>query len=244
MKEQRFFYVPDAARLTELPQEEALHALRVLRLKSGDEMWLMDGEGTFYRAEVTIAATKRCMYEIKETLPQERAWRGTLCIGVAPTKLMDRIEWFCEKATELGIDKVTFLNCKMSERKVIRTVRLEKIIVAAMKQSRKPWKPQITTMVSFKEVMKNDRPGLKFIAHCHTDKERKDFFTELYALRDSVGPTDNVTVLIGPEGDFTDDEVKAAVANGYVPVSLGSSRLRTETAALYATMAANLALRK
>ena len=101
MKESRYFYVPDAAHQTELPMEEALHALRVLRLQSGDELFLMDGEGTFYRAEVTIAATKHCMYEIKETLPQEKSWRGRIHLAIAPTKMIDRIEWMAEKATEI-----------------------------------------------------------------------------------------------------------------------------------------------
>ena len=243
MKEIRFFYVPSAAELTELPMDEAMHALRVLRLKSGDEMYLMDGEGCFYRAEVTIAATKRCMYEIKEVLPQEKGWKGGVHIAIAPTKMMDRIEWFSEKATEVGIDDITFLNCKFSERKVMRTVRLDKIVVSAMKQSRKPWKPRLNAMMSFKEFVTTPRNGRKYIAHCYDEIERKDFFTDVYTLSKSE-EGDDVTVLIGPEGDFSIDEVKLAMDNGYVPVSLGTSRLRTETAALTATMIAKLALRK
>ena len=243
MKEIRFFYVPSAAELTELPMDEAMHALRVLRLKSGDEMYLMDGEGCFYRAEVTIAATKRCMYEIKEVLPQEKGWKGGVHIAIAPTKMMDRIEWFSEKATEVGIDDITFLNCKFSERKVMRTVRLDKIVVSAMKQSRKPWKPRLNAMMSFKEFVTTPRNGRKYIAHCYDEIERKDFFTDVYTLSKSE-EGDDVTVLIGPEGDFSIDEVKLAMDNGHVPVSLGTSRLRTETAALTATMIAQLALRK
>ena len=243
MKEIRFFYVPSAAELTELPMDEAMHALRVLRLKSGDEMYLMDGEGCLYRAEVTIAATKRCMYEIKEVLPQEKGWKGGVHIAIAPTKMMDRIEWFSEKATEVGIDDITFLNCKFSERKVMRTVRLDKIVVSAMKQSRKPWKPRLNAMMSFKEFVTTPRNGRKYIAHCYDEIERKDFFTDVYTLSKSE-EGDDVTVLIGPEGDFSIDEVKLAMDNGYVPVSLGTSRLRTETAALTATMIAQLALRK
>lgn len=243
MKEIRFFYVPSAAELTELPMDEAMHALRVLRLKSGDEMYLMDGEGCFYRAEVTIAATKRCMYEIKEVLPQEKGWKGGVHIAIAPTKMMDRIEWFSEKATEVGIDDITFLNCKFSERKVMRTVRLDKIVVSAMKQSRKPWKPRLNAMMSFKEFVTTPRNGRKYIAHCYDEIERKDFFTDVYTLSKSE-EGDDVTVLIGPEGDFSIDEVKLAMDNSYVPVSLGTSRLRTETAALTATMIAQLALRK
>lgn len=243
MKEVRFFYVPSAPNMTELPMDEAMHALRVLRLKSGDEMFLMDGEGNFYRAEVTIAATKRCMYEIKETLPQAKTWKGNIHVAIAPTKVMDRIEWFCEKATEIGVDEITFLNCKFSERKVMRTVRLDKIVVAAVKQSHKPWKPSLNAMVSFKDFVTTPRGGRKYIAHCYEEIERKDFFTEVYRLADIDGGED-VTVLIGPEGDFSIDEVRLAVENGYESVTLGASRLRTETAALYATMAAQLALRK
>ena len=243
MKEVRFFYVPSAATLTEMPMDEALHALRVLRLKSGDEMFLMDGEGNFYRAVVTIAATKRCMYEIKEVLPQEKGWKGNIHIAIAPTKMMDRIEWFCEKATEIGIDEVTFLNCKFSERKVMRTVRLDKIVVAAVKQSHKPWKPRLNAMLSFKDFVMAKRPGRKFIAHCYEEIERKDFFTEVYSMSSSAAPED-VTVLIGPEGDFSVEAVNISIDNGYESVSLGNSRLRTETAALSATMMAQLALRK
>lgn len=243
MKEIRFFYVPSAATLTEMPMEEALHALRVLRLKSGDEMYLMDGEGNFYRAVVTIAATKRCMYEIKEVLPQEKSWKGNIHIAIAPTKMMDRIEWFCEKATEIGIDEVTFLNCKFSERKVMRTVRLDKIVVAAVKQSHKPWKPRLNAMMSFKDFVTAPRAGRKYIAHCCEEIERKDLFSEIYTLS-ATDEGDDVTILIGPEGDFSVEEVKLAMQNGYESVTLGNSRLRTETAALSATMMAQLALRK
>lgn len=226
-----------------MPMDEALHALRVLRLKSGDEMFLMDGEGNFYRAEVTIAATKRCMYEIKEVLPQEKGWNGNIHIAIAPTKMMDRVEWFCEKATEIGIDEITFLNCKQSERKVMRTVRLDKIVVAAVKQSRKPWKPKLNAMMSFKDFVTAPREGQKYIAHCHEEIEREDLFTEVFKLKSSE-KYENVTVLIGPEGDFSLEEVKLAMDNGYKSVTLGTSRLRTETAALSATMMAQLALRK
>ena len=223
--------------------DEAMHALRVLRLKSGDEMFLMDGQGTFYRAVVTIAATKRCMYEIKECLPQEKTWNCHVNIAMAPTKMMDRVEWFCEKATEIGIDEITFLNCKFSERKVMRTVRLDKIVISAVKQSRKPWKPKLNAMIPFKDFISTPRSGRKFIAHCYDEIEKKDFFSEIYSLSSS-GELADITVLIGPEGDFSLDEVKMAMSNGYESISLGSSRLRTETAALAATMMAQLALRK
>lgn len=243
MKEVRFFYVPDAAEQTELPVDEAMHALRVLRLKSGDEIFLMDGVGNFYRAEVTLAATKHCMYEIKEVLPQEKTWRKNIHIAVAPTKMIDRMEWFCEKATEVGLDEISFLNSKFSERKVLRTVRLEKIVVSAVKQSRKPWKPELNPIISFDEFVKQPREGRKFIAHCHEEIERKDLFTEIYDPSGTKTDED-ITILIGPEGDFSMDEVRKAMEQGYESISLGNSRLRTETAALSAVFMANLALRK
>ncbi len=241
MKEARYFYVPDAANATELPTEEAMHALRVLRLKSDDEMFLMDGEGNFYRAVVTLAATKHCMYEIKEKMPQEKTWNGNICIAMAPTKMMDRMEWFAEKATEVGVDELAFLNCKFSERKVMRTVRLEKIIVSAMKQSRKPWKPMLTPLTAFKDFISQERDGLKFIAHCYNEIDSVDLFN---TLAESKEQPQNITILIGPEGDFSIDEVRLAISKGYTPITLGKSRLRTETAALYAAMTAQLICRK
>ncbi len=242
MKETRFFYVPDAATSTELPMEEALHALRVLRIKTGDEIFMMDGVGNFYRAEVTLAATKRCLYEVKEVLPQQPAWNGHVHLAIAPTKMMDRIEWMAEKSTEIGFDELTFLNSKFSERKVMRTVRLEKIIVSAVKQSHKAWKPVINSMVSFKEFISRPRKGRKFICHCYEEVERKDLFTEL--SRPYADDEADVTVLIGPEGDFSIEEVRSAVEHGYESVTLGSSRLRTETAGLMAVALANLTRRK
>lgn len=240
MKETRFFYVPNAANETEMPMEEAMHALRVLRLKSGDEMFLMDGNGTFYRAEVTIAATKHCMYEIKETLPQQKGWTGHIHLAMAPTKMMDRVEWLVEKATEIGFDEMSFLNCKLSERKSMRTVRLDKIAIAAVKQSRKPWKPKINSFVNFKDFVSQPREGRKYIAHCYEEIERTDLFRELSAMPKE----ESVTVLIGPEGDFSFDEVQLAISKGYQPITLGNSRLRTETAGLMAVAMAQLVLRK
>lgn len=246
MKETRYFYVPDAANGNELPVDEAMHALRVLRLKSGDEMFLMDGEGSFFRSVVTLAATKRCMYEIKETLPQEKSWKGNIHIAVAPTKMMDRMEWFCEKATEIGVDEITFLNTKFSERKVMRTVRLDKIVISAVKQSRKPWKPKLNSMIAFRDFIKLPCKGRKFISHCYKEIEREDFFTKIYPLMLSMpsSESEDITVLIGPEGDFSIEEVRMAVDNGYESVTLGTSRLRTETAALSAVLMSHLALRK
>ena len=140
MKEVRFFYVPDVRQSTALPEEEAVHAVRVLRMVAGDELMLMDGNGTFYRAVVTLAHGHHCQFDILETLPQQRPWQGYVHLAMAPTKMMDRTEWMVEKATEIGIDELSFLDCRFSERKVLKTERIDKIIVAAMKQSRKAWK--------------------------------------------------------------------------------------------------------
>ena len=236
MKETRYFYVPDAAHLQELPSDEASHAVRVLRLGTGDELMLMDGQGCFYRAEVTVASNHHCMYAIQETLPQERPWQGHIHLAIAPTKLIDRMEWMIEKAVEIGIDEITFLDCKFSERKVVKMERLDKIAVSAMKQSRKAWKPVLHEMTSFKGFITAERGGDKYIAHCYEEVERTFLFDELKAL----AATEDVTILIGPEGDFSMDEVKDALAQGYHSVHLGTSRLRTETAGLAAVMMAQL----
>lgn len=254
MKEVRYFYVPDAANQVELPAEEATHALRVLRLKGGDEIFLMDGEGSFYRAEVTAASSKRCLYEIKENMPQQRAWKGHIHLAIAPTKMMERIEWMAEKATEIGFDELSFLNCQFSERKVVKTPRIDKIVISAVKQSHKAWKPVVNELESFKDFIQTPRSGRKFICHCYEEVEKKDFFTEINsccmdfdASQDSSASqksgADDITVLVGPEGDFSIDEVRLALENGYESVSLGTSRLRTETAGLVAVHMAHIARR-
>ncbi len=245
MKEVRYFYVPDAANQVELPAEEATHALRVLRLRGGDEIFLMDGEGSFYRAEVTAASSKRCLYEIKENMPQKRAWKGHIHLAIAPTKMMERIEWMAEKATEIGFDELSFLNCQFSERKVVKTPRIDKIVISAVKQSHKAWKPVVNELESFKEFIQTPRPGRKFICHCYEEVEKKDFFTEINLCTDASqeSDADDITVLVGPEGDFSIDEVRFALENGYESVSLGTSRLRTETAGLVAVHMAHIARR-
>lgn len=239
MKETRFFYVPDASETGMLPDEEAIHALRVLRLKTGDEVFLIDGKGTFYRAVITLTDTRHCWYEMRESMPQERTWRGRIHLAIAPTKMMDRMEWLVEKATEIGMDAFTFLDCQFSERKALRLDRLDKIVIAAVKQSRKAWKPAVHPLVPFKEFMATPRPGRLYIAHCYPEIERSDLFNELTAHNDD----EDITILIGPEGDFSVEEVKIAAAHGYTSISLGKSRLRTETAGLFAVAMANLARR-
>ena len=231
MKETRYFYVPDAAHQQELPSDEAMHAMRVLRLKGGDELFLMDGSGCFYRARVTIAATRNCYYEILETLPQQPQWKGRLHLAIAPTKMLDRIEWMLEKATEVGIDEVSFLNCAFSERKLLKLPRLEKIVISAVKQSRKAWKPVLHEMIPFKKFIAAHQEGPRYIAHCYDEIPRTYLFDELRRQ-----DRDDALVLIGPEGDFSIEEVRMAVEAGFISVNLGTSRLRTETAGLSAVM--------
>ena len=240
MKETRYFYVPDAARSNELPAEEAAHASRVLRLESGDEVFLIDGAGCFFKAQLTLVTKGRCLYDIVERLPQEKTWNGRIAVAMAPTKVIDRVEWTLEKATEIGIDEFSLLNCAFSERRNVKLERLDKIVVAAVKQSRKAWKPLLNDLQPFESFVKQPRKGAKYIAHCYAEIDKKDLYGELLQLNGD----EEVTILIGPEGDFSIDEVRLAMSQGYVSVSLGQSRLRTETAALAATMIAQLAFRK
>ena len=234
------FRSPNAATAGELPEEEAKHAVKVLRLQSGDGMVLVDGEGGRYSAEVSVASGKHCLYNVVGDIPYEREWRGHICLAIAPTKMMDRIEWMVEKATEIGFNEIAFLDCKFSERKTLRTDRIERIVVSAMKQSHKAAKPLVSEMCAFKNFVTTHREGRKFIAHCYDEIERNDLFGELQTI-DADTP---VTVMVGPEGDFSIDEVRLAMENGFEPVSLGLSRLRTETAGLSAVMMANLSKRR
>lgn len=235
MKETRFFYDPQIS--GELPQDEAKHATRVLRLTAGDELLLMDGNGSFFRAEITVADNHRCLYRILEAMPQEPAWEGHIHLAMAPTKLNDRVEWFAEKATEIGMDELSFLDCKFSERRIIKCERIDKILISAVKQSHKAWKPVLNEMTSFERFIKQERKGDKFICHCYDEEDIEGGEPNTCAkpfLMDVLRRGVETTVLIGPEGDFSVDEVRLAQKNGYRSVSLGTSRLRTETAALVA----------
>lgn len=220
------FYVPDIAERWELSEEEAAHCLRVLRLAVGDKLDITDGKGTLYKAEISSIVGKHCYVEAKETIAMPKNWRGAINIAIAPTKNMDRIEWFAEKATEVGVDSITFLSCRFSERKVVKTDRVERIVVSGMKQSLKYTKPVVNEMTDFKKFISGPINGAKYIAHCY-DSER-------VLLKDVLQEGEEATVLIGPEGDFSPEEVRMAIEAGFRPVSLGSSRLRTETAALVA----------
>lgn len=218
------FYVPDIAGSWELSDEEAAHALRVLRIAVGDALDITDGRGNLYRTEVASIAGKHCYVKAVEPVPVPKNWNGTFHLAIAPTKNMDRIEWLAEKATEIGLDAITFLNCRFSERKVVKCDRVERIVVSAMKQSLKYCKPVVGEMIDFKKFVSAERPGAKFIAHCY-DSER-------VLLKEVLPLGEDVTLLVGPEGDFSPEEVEMAIKAGYRPVSLGSSRLRTETAGL------------
>lgn len=226
------FYTPDIGTCPELPEEEAGHCLRVLRLGVGDEVMLTDGKGFFYKAVISAATGKRCQVKVVEKIEQEKFWKGHLHLAMAPTKNMDRIEWFAEKATEIGFDELSFLNCRFSERKVIKTERIEKIVVSAMKQSLKARKPIVNEMTDFAKFMQRDFQGQKFIAHCYEGEKP--------LLKEVLKPGEDALVLIGPEGDFSPEEVQKAEALGFQPISLGKSRLRTETAALVAVHMMNL----
>ena len=246
MKEVRYFYVPEAEMADVLPDEEAQHAIRVLRLDVGDTIFLMDGKGAFHQAEITFISNHKCQYRITESLQQEKSWRGHLCVAMAPTKMLERTEWFVEKATEIGVDEFAFLDCKFSERRVLKLPRIEKICVAAVKQSRKPWMPTMNEMVDFNHFVTALRKGQKFIAHCYNEIDRDDLFSLLTKPFSTLGieTDDDCTILIGPEGDFSIDEVRLAVDNGWRSVSLGDSRLRTETAAIVAAEMMQIARRK
>src|SRR5574344_49476 len=199
MKEIRYFYVPDAANQTELPAEESNHALRVLRLREGDEIVLMDGIGGYFRAEITMAVPHHCMYRIAEYLPQPHQWKGKIQLAIAPTKMNDRMEWMAEKATEIGIDSLEFLTCQFSERHTLKVDRIQKIVVAAVKQSHKAYMPKVSGIVSFQQFISTHPLGHRYIAHCYEEIPRVQLFDQLCSLE----VYEDAMVLIGPEGDFS-----------------------------------------
>ncbi|MCD8287567.1 MAG: 16S rRNA (uracil(1498)-N(3))-methyltransferase [Porphyromonadaceae bacterium] len=224
--EKHIFYTPDIAVTKELPEEESHHCVKVLRLAEGDELLLTDGAGFFYRASITSAHPKHCVVEILETIPAAPSWPFNVHIAIAPTKNMDRMEWFVEKCTEIGVNAITLLRCRFSERKELKTDRLRKIMISAMKQSQKAVCPQLREMTDFIAFVKTPFAGEKYIAHCQAGDRR--LLSEIYpAGHDAV-------VLIGPEGDFSPEEVQSALSEGFSPISLGESRLRTETAGVVA----------
>jgi 16S rRNA (uracil1498-N3)-methyltransferase len=232
------FYTPELTPSTStftLSEEESKHCIRVLRLAVGSSIVLIDGRGGWYKAEIIDDNAKRCSVQIVDVKIEHEKRSHYLHIAIAPTKNMDRLEWFVEKATEIGIDEISILECKNSERTVVKNERLQKVVVSAIKQSLKAYLPQVNELQNFKKFISTiaDFKGHKYIAHCYTNDNKKHL-NELYQKAQPV------LILIGPEGDFTLEEVKMAEDSGFKQISLGNSRLRTETAALYACTAINI----
>jgi len=221
------FYSPNLLYNNILPEDESTHAVKVLRLKNGDEIDLIDGKGLYCKAKITLAHSKHCEFQIIEKIFTEKNRTFSLHIAIAPTKNIDRFEWFVEKSSEIGVDTITPLLCHFSQRKTLKTERLEKIIVAACKQSQNFYFPQIKELTNFETFLQqigNDNVCQKYIAHCYQCE--KPLLQSICLL------ATNTIILIGPEGDFSREEVLLAEKYGFVSVSLGSSRLRTETAGM------------
>ena len=226
------FFAPDLTGSTyTLPEDESKHAVRVLRLSAGDAVELVDGRGGVYQAKVADANPKRCQLQItsEQQVPRRPYF---VHVAVAPTKNLDRMEWLMEKAVEVGVDRMTFLRCTRSERRELKLERLQKIAVSALKQSGQAWLPQLDEMTDFTTFVAEVTPETTFIAHLEEG--------ERTALAQVAGAGPSCCVLIGPEGDFTPEEIKLALHRGIRPVTLGASRLRTETAALAAVLTAHL----
>jgi len=226
------FYTPDIkATIYQLSEEESKHCIRVLRLKKGDQVNLIDGRGGFYLADIVDDHPKRTELHIVEAQQAYQKRNHHLHIAVAPTKNIDRFEWFLEKATEIGIDEITPIICDRSERKEVKTDRANKIITTAIKQSLKAYHPILNEQSTFKNFILSAKADLKYIAHCEENSK--------IAIKDSFKKEIRYLVLIGPEGDFSSAEIELALQNGFVPITLGESRLRTETAALQACFEIN-----
>jgi 16S rRNA (uracil1498-N3)-methyltransferase len=225
------FYTPDITNETyQLNEEESRHCNKVLRLQQGDAVNLIDGKGGLYTAHIVDSHPKHTLLKVVQSIQEHSKRNHYLHIAVAPTKNIDRFEWFLEKATEIGIDEITPLICDRSERREVKTDRLNKIITSAIKQSLKAYHPKLNEPTRFEKVL-NLEQGEKFIAHCMESGKK--------ALSDVIIKHGRYTVMIGPEGDFSSTEVERAVAGGFQPITLGSSRLRTETAALEACFEIN-----
>ncbi|RZJ67281.1 MAG: 16S rRNA (uracil(1498)-N(3))-methyltransferase [Flavobacterium sp.] len=224
----QLFYNPDISTATQtlsFDKEESRHIVKVLRKTVGDKLFVTNGFGFLFKTEITLASDNKCVVRIVSSEQQERGVQK-LHLAVAPTKMNDRYEWFLEKATEIGISEITPLICDRSERKIVKNERFDKILVSAMKQSGQYYLPKLNESTTFKEFMKQNPNGQKFIAHClETDKK---------SLRNELQKASDATILIGPEGDFSEKEIQLALDNSYIPVSLGNTRLRTETAAVVA----------
>jgi 16S rRNA (uracil1498-N3)-methyltransferase len=214
-----------------LNEEESKHCIRVLRLRIGEIIHITDGAGNLYKTELIDDHPKRCAVKIVETQAEYGKKPYSVYMAVAPTKNINRYEWFLEKATEIGINQITPIICEHSERKEVKNQRLEKVIISAVKQSLKAYVPALDPAIKFRDFIKQDFEGQKFIAYCEGEPQ---------LLKNLYKPKTDVLILIGPEGDFSPAEVEQAIDAGFTPVSLGKSRLRTETAAIAACHAVNL----
>ncbi|MGA1226235.1 MAG: 16S rRNA (uracil(1498)-N(3))-methyltransferase [Tamlana sp.] len=224
----QLFYNPEITEDTtqfSFDREESRHIVKVLRKSVGDELYITNGNGWLFNAQVSVTNINKCTAEIISKKLQLKH-QYNLHLAVAPTKMNDRYEWFLEKATEIGIDTITPIICDHSERKVIKTERFERILQSAMKQSLHCYLPKLNEAVSFNDFIKQDFRGDLFIAHCE-ETDRK-------SLKSQLKPKTDVTILIGPEGDFSVKEIEMALQNNFIPVTLGETRLRTETAAIVA----------
>lgn len=227
------FYTPDISSDTyTLNEEESNHCNKVLRLKQGDTVHLIDGVGGLYVGQIAETTKKAVLLNIIDKQQGFGKRNHYLHIAIAPTKNIDRIEWFLEKATEIGIDEITPIICDRSERKIVKEERLEKVVTSAVKQSLTAYHPKINTAIAFKDFIKQSDAEVKMIAHC-IDEDNKQAISEL------IKPHQKYLILIGPEGDFTPKEIELALQNGYKPVTLGNTRLRTETAGLAACFEVN-----
>lgn len=221
------FYSPDiTGNSYQLSESEAKHCSCVLRLAVGSLIYMIDGAGSLYTAKIVDLSAKKCMVDIVDVKHDYGKRNCYLHVAIAPTKNIDRFEWFLEKATEIGIDEITPIICEHSERQVFKTDRAKKIIIAAAKQSVKAFLPKINELVKFENLVKRNFDGRKLIAHCGAG--------EKILLQKAIKPCENALVLIGPEGDFSFNEIQLAQQNNFVEISLGTSRLRTETAAIHA----------
>lgn len=229
----QLFYTPKIENgLALLEEEESRHLVSVLRKKPGDKLDITDGKGKFYTAELSECGKKQALARILTSIDETRERPFRIHIAMAPTKNMERFEWFLEKATELGVDEITPVLCKRSERETVRHDRMEKILVSAMKQSLRGTLPKLNALTPFRDVVKNTSEAQRFIPWCGEEG--------LPHLKNCIQRDSDVIILIGPEGDFTPDEAALAIQNGFRGVSLGSTRLRTETAGIYALLAASL----
>lgn len=229
------FFAPDIETSGQLPESDSSHCCRVLRMKEGDEVTVVDGRGHRFRCKIVEAHPKHTALEIIEKMDAPNHWDASITLAVAPTKLADRMEWMLEKAVEIGINRVVLLKCRHSERKVMKRERLEKVMISAMKQSLKGVLPDIEEMTSFNDFVKScvGSGAQLFFGYCDAAYPRKEFVKE-------CRPGEPVVIMIGPEGDFAPEEVEMAVACGFIPVTFGESRLRTETAALYGVTAVHI----